>query len=166
MRFFTLTCILVILCSSLKSQNLSNQLLSTAGQVSQNQNIRLEWSLGEIATSTLQSNNDIYTQGFHQPSLIKRTFDDKINTDNVANIEVWPNPTQNYLNVNMQSSKDNGMILALFDINGKRLKNIEIEGKESQFTLNLEKLLPGFYYLKIYNSEGILIDHQKVVKSL
>lgn len=128
--------------------------------------MQLEWSLGEIITTTVVGNNELYTQGFHQPIVVKRTFDNKIDTKNSANIEVWPNPTQNYLSVNVMSSEDKDLTFALFDLNGQQLSNIQVEGKESKFTLNLEKILPGFYYLNIYNAEGILIDHQKVIKSL
>lgn len=166
MKFFTLSFILVILCSTLRSQEISNQLLSTAGQVSQSKNIQLEWSLGEIATTFFYNGDGLYTQGFHQPVIKKRSYDDNTLSIKSANIEVWPNPTQNYLSIKVLNSTDKDLTFALFNTNGELLRNIEVEGKDAQFTLNLEKLLPGFYHLKIFNSEGILIDHQKVIKSL
>ena len=166
MKFFTLSFLFLFLCSSLKSQQISNQLLSTAGQTSQGKAMQLEWSLGEIASLTLSNNNELYTQGFHQPVIVKKSFDDKTLSTVSSDIEVWPIPTHNYLNINVVSSEDKELNFALFNISGERLRNIEVEGEESKFTLNLEKLLPGFYYLKIYNSKGILIDHQKVIKSL
>ncbi len=165
MKLFTFIFLLVILSTPLISQQISNQLLSSAGQVSQNKNILLEWSLGELATTSIYTTSNLYTQGFHQPVLLKRSFDDKVSSSNVEKIEIWPNPSQNYFSVEITNSEDLDLTFALFDINGERVKNIDITGKETRFIVNIEKLIPGFYYLKIYNSKDILIDHQKVIKS-
>lgn len=158
--------ILGFLCLTGNSQEISNQLFCTAGQSSKTKNLQLDWSIGEIAISTQYAPGAIYTEGFHQPSVIIVNNIALAGSTSSPILDIWPNPTQNYISVKYSGQEDKELSFQLFDFRGKPIKNIEIFSRLSNFTLNISHLMPGVYFLRVCDVKGILLDYQKVIKTL
>jgi len=60
--------LLVLVCFSAYSQSSNPEIHSSAGESFQTNNVRIDWTLGEIAVSTISNSNIRVTQGFHQPT--------------------------------------------------------------------------------------------------
>ena len=77
-------------------------------------------------------------------------------------IELYPNPAQNVLNINSSSEISSPLRYSIFDITGKAILN----GKslKEQFSINIESLPSGMYVFKLYNPYNINVHTQKFVK--
>lgn len=72
-------CTIVILITGIAytySQSLTLTVIASAGSYYESDNLRLSYTLGEIAVSTLSTSNLILTQGFQQPTLIISSVND------------------------------------------------------------------------------------------
>ena len=99
------------------SQSLSPTLISSAGVYATGGDISLSYSVGEIAVSTLTTDNLILTQGFHQPQLTGTGIPDNIELD--WKVNAFPNPVQDQLNISIRLGKPVEMNLEIFDLTGK-----------------------------------------------
>ncbi|WP_127844129.1 T9SS type A sorting domain-containing protein [Psychroflexus aestuariivivens] len=73
------------------------------------------------------------------------------------NIEIYPNPTSDVLQINCQIQKQ--AKLSLYDLNGKGLSHFEIDLPGE---IDLSELAKGTYILKIQTEHKI--QHQKIIK--
>ena len=96
MKYFILTfCLSASL--AIQGQSITPWVLANAGDHSENGfRQSIEWTLGELATTTLTSSSgSIITQGFHQPDLLATSVDDHhLN----SSVRVFPNPVNHELN--------------------------------------------------------------------
>lgn len=77
-------------------------------------------------------------------------------------IEIYPNPTQDFVYIELDNSKlDNGRML-LYDINGRLIKGNFITNKKSE--INITELAAGNYYLEISSSD-LKICSYKIIKN-
>ncbi len=91
---------------------------------------------------------------FSTPSLAGNS-EDKLITANkqiamTNSIFLYPNPTKNVLTVNGLSSSNTK--ISVIDVSGRLIQQIKTTGKN--YTMNLEKLTPGNYFLKIESSDN------------
>ena len=76
------------------------------------------------------------------------------NFTKIQDSSIYPNPFNEYVFFELNTDRDEKAILEIFDISGKRVKsqNIEIlKGNNSIKFNDLNKLLPGIYYVKFKN---------------
>jgi len=79
-------------------------------------------------------------------------------TDN--SLEVFPNPVQNLLNVDLKGT-EGVSVIQLFDINGTQIMSKRTSSVRSQ--MNLAKLPAGIYLMKVVK-DGVVVSKTKVVK--
>jgi hypothetical protein len=119
----------------------SPSLISSSGDSYSNNNINMDFSIGEVVIETHQ-NTEILTQGFHQEIL-------KINTGlSELNLvtKVYPNPTSDFVIVELEND-NNGEIL-IYDINGKLMISDKLDNERiKQF--DFSKFSQGNYLLHI-----------------
>jgi hypothetical protein len=83
-----------------------------------------------------------------------------LSIDDISNksFKIFPNPTQNFLNINsnflIQSTE-------IIDVNGRVIQSIF--HYNNQIILNIEDLANGMYYLKVNTENGSYID--KIIKN-
>lgn len=80
---------------------------------------------------------------------------------NAFKVNVYPNPAQQSLNVNISGNNEKKEI-AVFDINGKMVMKQPVIQAATQ--LNLSRIAGGMYYLKIMSAEGKTLHQEKFVK--
>ena len=93
---FSVFLLALLFVRTIEAQNLSPTVVNSSGGVISNSSHSLEWSLGELAVSTLTSPNNLLTQGFLQPTTTivgtEELFDE-------SRFSAFPNPVANWLNL-------------------------------------------------------------------
>ncbi len=95
------------------------------------------------------------------------TFNSGIESQNLTDIQIFPNPTSDYLTVEIDAISTTQVSLELKDIEGRKVQNISelcTVGKNS-FGFDLRGLANGLYLLQISNSEKT-VTHKIMVSKL
>lgn len=114
-----------------------------------------QYSVGEmVLVNTETSAGVILTQGFLQPS---NDAPSSIETFvNNININVYPNPTTDWLNISFNKSVSESIQLVLFDASGRIViqeQHLD-SGAENKLVLNLSNLASGAYMLHVLTAEN------------
>jgi hypothetical protein len=160
-------CTIVILITGIAytySQSLTPTVIASAGSYYESTNLKLSYTLGEIAVTTLSTTNLILTQGFQQPTLIISSVNDPDEFD--WSIIAYPNPVSDYLNVSFNFMDKQDIIIELSDITGRKVfleKYNNLIGKEEK-SISFSNLKSGIYILNIYNTEKTFLKTVKIQK--
>ncbi|MCI4670568.1 MAG: T9SS type A sorting domain-containing protein [Bacteroidia bacterium] len=144
--------IMVLASATLGAQNLSPEVITTAGETYSSTNLYLEWSIGEIMTETYVGST-IWTQGYHQP-VLKVTSIENL-APNLGNIKVYPNPSSGTIFI--ESERSQSLELHLMDMRGRVL--IQKNVNATMNSLDLSTLSRGIYILR-------MSDGRKAIKSV
>jgi len=168
MKRILIFCALLLLLVSVKAQDLAPTIISTAGKDLSASGYKLSFTIGELAVTTLKSSNYILTQGFQQPPNLYLS-DIKKNNDYRIAINLYPNPTQDIVNISLTDFfNSNQLIISVYNSFGQ-LVNVPFESFEHSGGLNFKVDLTGFargnYFINIYNVESSeIIANFKVIK--
>lgn len=132
----------------------AQEVISTGGDYFDNGTISLSWTIGEPVTETISNGSNILTQGFHQTKLSVIGIYD-ISSDDIS-ISVFPNPTQDYINLKVGNNKD--LSFQLFSFNGKLIQANKIFSKNTEIQMN--NLSASTYFLKIINGNKLIKTYQ------
>lgn len=161
MRKIVLITVCVLFCISVGySQNVSQNVISSAGGQIQYGNGDISWTIGEVVITSIYSANYILTQGFHQGNFLITSINE-IGFDK-SSISIYPNPTKNFINVKIKTDKFGKYKYELIDVAGRLLiSNISYT---ELFKINLEPYKPSIYYLRISDHFGKFMGSYKIVK--
>ena len=107
------------------------------------------YSVGQIVYTTYTGSNGSVAQGVQQPYEISITTG-LLETDIKLNLSAYPNPTTNYLMLQIDASaslSNQSMSYQLYDISGKLLESNTIVA--SSTTITMEALPTATYLLKV-----------------
>ncbi len=142
------------------SQNMEREVVGSAGGQSTNNEISLQWTLGELIVNTEEEADLILCQGFHQGGegiLIKAG-----EPSESFEIKAFPNPTTEAI---LLTSKQKGTFdLTLFDLAGQALFQQEANFDNGDVRVSLADLPDAIYVLKITN-DSKLISSLKIKKT-
>lgn len=144
------------------AQSISPEVIATSGEHFQNGTSQLSWTLGEVMIDTYATGGNILTQGFHQTQLTVTSIEE--NNPFSLDVGVFPNPTTQFLNVNISGEHD-PFVVALYDMNGRLVLENKIPKNQSSVQLDLSALAMAYYTLTISESEGDYFSAHKVCKS-
>lgn len=149
--------ICVIGFASLSAQSLTPEVTASAGTSFSSASAKIEFTVGEVAISTLTAGGNILTQGFHQPriqfSSIQSYNDDYVFT-------LYPNPTEQFVTV--ETNKEGYMQLHVFDVNGKAIFVSSVF--QQKITTDVQFLAAGSYILRIITKAGIPLHSYTIIK--
>lgn len=162
---FSLPICLLCLCSSISSHGQS--ILAADGGEGGTERIRIEWTLGEFAISTLATPSGWLTEGFHQPHLqVVRVPPALVNSAATAQpglqVTIAPNPVQDILNIQLQKQVLS-LQLRLLDANGRLLLRQPVLAP-NHLQINLSKYPSGLYMLQFLREDGTSLETFKVSK--
>ena len=97
----------------------AQEVIATAGSHGETASGSLNWTVGEPLIETLSDGTSTLTQGFQQSKLTVTAIGDM----KVPGIElsVYPNPTKDFITIEVKTGKQIELMLNLIDLNGKLL---------------------------------------------
>lgn len=123
------------------AQSVTPELVSSSG----GGNAILQWSLGEPVIITVESNDNVLTQGFHQ-TLLTITSLDELTQEEIA-INIYPNPVMSSFSINLNQSPKEPVSWKLFDMNGKVVMMDKMNAASGSY--NVAHLSSGVYLLQM-----------------
>ncbi|PLX20470.1 MAG: hypothetical protein C0599_09030 [Salinivirgaceae bacterium] len=118
------------------------QLISTSGQTTTQNQITMNWSVGEVVTSTFVNENNILTQGIQQGKLTVTDIAEPEQVD--FTLLVYPNPVKTEL---MIETVKQGKTYELYDFNGTLKKKGDM--KTNKVSIDMSDYASGTYILRI-----------------
>ena len=100
---------------------------------------------------------------FNYSAIVKvKTF-----TKSIAVTKIFPNPTQDNLNLELLAETKQQIRLEAFDIAGKKVANFElsIEKGLNKKQVSLSKLANGTYFIQAKDEAGNVIEETKIIKN-
>jgi hypothetical protein len=149
-----------------RSQSITPEVIATAGDYFVGSNATLSWTLGEVITETVSNGTYTLTQGFQQPhyNITGIPDDPTIKNDVAGEINIYPNPVDDQLNVSFKDMKQDHVVITLFDLNGKILINDIAENTTAVKQLNMTFVAKGNYIIRFATKDGKFLKSFKVVK--
>jgi len=134
------------------AQDIKQDVIGTAGGHFQNETASVSWTIGEVVTETLTTENYVLAQGFHQGNLVVNRIQKELPVN--FQIKTYPNPVKDILII---ESEDPGFEYQLINVQGKVISNgfIHSFSEEIDFT----NLPSGTYFLKVEK-----YDTHKIIK--
>ena len=152
------------------AQSVTQSTLVSQGEVSEADDLTLEWSIGEVVIHTVNTEDGMLTQGAQQPILQIESLTEVDNDStkesvfNDIDIQVYPNPTEAIINVDLSSSEAVLLNISLVDGSGKELKNISGTSNQGLLQIDISTFQLGHYFLNLYAKESGELNSFKIVK--
>ena len=143
------------------------------GGTASSKTMRIDWTLGEPVVESAYANNQLYTQGFHQPSIkvkdvrggMNQTLSTRSSGQSNYEITVVPNPVKTMLTVNVQGVTDDKLDILIYDGTGQRVIAENIANRMSTLQIDVSHLPPGLYVLKVFGPDKDLLNVFKISKT-
>jgi hypothetical protein len=157
-RLFTLLPFIFLL-PVIQAQTLQPNVISANGGVSKNDQMSLEWTVGEPFIDGVTGVERSYTEGFHQPVIeVGRveSSDTKPTpvVDEKNGITVYPNPVKTGLNIDLSPDVNKDIRLQLISAEGIPVMSEKMDPALHRTELDMSSLIPGQYVLWITNLQG------------
>jgi Secretion system C-terminal sorting domain len=140
------------------------EVIASTGQSVEKQGIIYSYTVGEPVIFTLSNANFTFSQGFHQPDLCGLVG---TNTpEKLANwkIEIFPNPTEETLNLKVSTDKNPRLRADIFDVLGKLVRaDVTILPFEVQ-SISVAEFAEGTYFLRLMDLDAKTYSVSRFVK--
>ncbi|WP_052591931.1 T9SS type A sorting domain-containing protein [Aureispira sp. CCB-QB1] len=143
----------IIICISLGStiaQSSSPEVLGVAGNRITGTNTVVDWTVGEVFTTTINGTNSMVSQGFHQPHLVVSPL--KNVEKPLIYISTFPNPTTSKINVQIDEQIPSNLRFILSSNDGKVIQKLLPMTNEKQWSIDISDLPTGTYFLSLQSS--------------
>lgn len=151
---FSILLLALLFVRTIEAQNLSPTVVNTSGGVIQNSSHSLEWSLGELAVSTLTSPANLLTQGFLQPNVTTVGTEDLFDESQLA---VFPNPVSDWLN--LQTDIPDIETVQVHDVLGRLVLQSQFQPLLDVHTLNT-----GTFVVSLFDKQNQFLHSFKINK--
>ena len=133
-----------------QTYNLGMQVVASGGGSGAQANYDLTWTVGEPVIFTLSNQDRVVTQGFHQPDIFTSvaTWDLDLRA---LGIEVFPNPTADFVTVRFQAGSSSALAVQAFDVFGRLIGPQELLDIPEGTILDCSNWPAGMYLLRIHD---------------
>jgi hypothetical protein len=146
---------LALVIYSANAQKVTPHVINTTGNTLSNNTITVEYSIGEIAITTLKSDTSYITQGLLQPSKAKLITGFETIANNRGNVTFYPNPVVN----NFVVSCPQGFSANIYNVEGVNLGQVATNQEIDASDLNT-----GMYIIKIVDDKNQTSNSFKFIK--
>lgn len=146
------------------AQSILPQVLGTNGTFLSSSGYSVSYTTGQPASSTLISGTSIITQGFQQPNDAYtglQTF-----ATPTLNIQVFPNPTINEVNIVLNVTTTDNYTIQLRDLLGRLLQQrvTQLINGKSTFVFDVHQLPASMYFITIQSGSSDVVHTFKFNK--
>jgi hypothetical protein len=146
--------LLMIICiCNISAQSSSPEIVSSAGETFQGNSMQIDWTLGELAATIIQSSSLQITQGFHQPNYTITSVNEL--PQEIGEIKVYPNPASERIEMKLNFEKNRNVKIQLINFNGRLIWTTNKNGNQIEQVTEIADLPNGNYFL------NFLIDGNK-----
>lgn len=145
---------------------MAQTITTTSGGNITNSNGNVSYSVGQVFYNIESNSKGYLKEGVLQPFLIETAsnFKEEYKIDLGYEINTYPNPTSNYLNLSIEAINDTQLSFQLLSIEGQLLESSEINSQNT--TINMTSYKASVYFLKISTTNnGQIIKTFKIVKN-
>lgn len=153
-----LTLIFIIGLGNINIQ--AQEAVSTSGGDAAGSGGTSSFSVGQVTYTTNTGTDGSMAQGVQQPYEISIVTEIEEAKEISLSFSVYPNPTTNYLKINIGNYNPENLIYQMFDVNGKLIETNKISNNETRVEMNNSSR--GIYFLKIINNNKELKTFQIV----
>ena len=147
-------------------QCIGQSVFATQGDVSHGETMSLSWTLGELATASLSTENGMITEGFHQPALKVESIDvETKEKTSPFTVSAYPNPVQGKLNIVNTSTENIAFSMYMYDATGKIILQKDNAEKAKTASIDMTPLAAGLYFLEVKDTNGLTIETLSITKS-
>ena len=105
------------------------------------------YSVGQVVYTTNTGTNGSVAQGVQQPyEILVVTAIEEAKGINLS-VSAYPNPTTDYLTLEVKDFELSTLYFQLYDMNGKLLQSEKITGNQTNIVMS--NLLPATYFIKV-----------------
>ncbi|HBS87442.1 MAG: hypothetical protein A2W91_00750 [Bacteroidetes bacterium GWF2_38_335] len=122
----------------------------------------VSYSVGQVVYNTITGTEGSLTQGVQQPYEISEINGVEEVVDIHFFVLVYPNPSTDYLTLEMKTIEMSGFAYQLYDMNGKLLQNGEISALLTNIATGM--LTPSTYFLKVVRN-NMEVKTFKIIKN-
>lgn len=149
----------------LNGQSLDRFVIASTGAFGTNPANQIEYTVGEMAVTTISNGTIILNQGFQQSN---PPYNTSLESQLVAiNYLLYPNPTNGKTVLELESAGKIEIRLELWDMQGKKLPLLEERHSFSGnkvIELDLSSFSTGMYILKFSDLEGQILESLRLQK--
>jgi len=147
------------------AQSLSPTVLASSGDYAEAGNMKISWTLGELAVETLDAGSIILTQGFQQPLEIAGP-DAMDENQMVWEIKSYHNPVNDKLTLAVKFEMEVDLTYEIFDLTGKKVWISQQRNMPAKydFTIDMTLFQKGMYLLKVYSDDQRVHTIIKILK--
>ena len=139
-------------------QSLTQEVISPLGGYHKQINGSLQFNLGEVITEDYHSTYCHVQQGFEQGAYGVLSVKTIVNH---IDIEVYPNPTRDFISISIDETKGKRYYADLRDLTGKELYHANLLESSK---IDLRMFATGVYILNITNQDNLEIQTFKIIK--
>lgn len=148
--------------SNVSAQTSSPEIVSSAGETFQGSSTQIDWTLGELAITTIQNASQQITQGFHQPNYTITSVD-KLPQE-IGEIKIYPNPTSDRIEMKLNFVQRIYVKIQLIDLSGKLIWSEEKTGSQIEQVIDIVNLSNGNYFLNLLIDDNQFSQTFKIQK--
>ena len=127
----------------------AQEAVATAGGDASGTNGNVSYTVGQVVYTTNTGTTGSVAQGVQQPFEIQTVLGAENFNINLQ-LAVYPNPTTNWLQLEVRNTDFANLSYQLFDLNGKMILNEKITAETS--SIQMERLPAAIFLLKVVNN--------------
>jgi hypothetical protein len=155
--------VLILLAVKISFSGISQEIITSSGDLFSNEDITLAWTIGEDVTEAYEKNEIILNQGFQQNFDIILLTSKKNNFKDLV-INIYANPVYEIFNIDLSAANDCELIVDIFDTQGNMLLTIKKNKKQQPVQIELSGLPAGEYILHVYSKDNIINNSYVIIK--
>lgn len=145
-------------CSIMMAQMNAQEVIATAGETFENENISISWTLGETIIETFEAGDIVLTQGFHQDSYEITAIPEF--QDQSIEVSLFPNPAREEFFIHYKGDDFASYEIGIYDLNGNLLSKKQIH--EELTGIDISELPSAEYIISVYDKEKTFRSYKLV----
>lgn len=148
MKYIKLLSFIICLFAIDQTKLQAQETLSASGGNATGTNGSMSYTVGQVFYSTVTGTNSTLTEGVQQPYEIFRVTSSFM--ESFLTVLAYPNPTTDYLILEVDNPIKNNLRYQLFNGHGQLLSSKTISN--SQTIISMGNYIPAIYYLRIFQN--------------
>jgi hypothetical protein len=112
---------------------------------------------------TIPFEKDVVVGELKRPTVLTLKSDFGVNKEQLKTPQVFPNPFTNVLNIDLFTGHKVAKII-LTDMQGRRIRTSKVSSTLLNIVLDVQNVSNGVYILSFYDTDGNIVETQKVIK--